>query len=51
VVGPECSDAWIDEGARVLVRGQRLVLLEERRLPAGVAQLARGGGMTVGEKS
>lgn len=53
VVGAEYADpAWLAEAARVLLRGQRLVLLTEQpaREPAGVELLAVGRGMWVGKK-
>src|SRR5216117_639344 len=52
VVGPErTSPAWLGEGLRVLLRGRRLVIEDERvTAPAGLKQLAMGEGMWVGEK-
>ncbi|OLC01908.1 MAG: hypothetical protein AUH78_10765 [Gemmatimonadetes bacterium 13_1_40CM_4_69_8] len=52
VVGPErTSTAWLGEALRVLLRGRRLVIEDERvTAPAGLKQLAMGEGMWVGEK-
>src|SRR5436189_6086444 len=52
VVGPErTSPAWLGEALRVLLRGRRLVIEDERAAPsAGVTQLAVGEGLWVGEK-
>lgn len=41
---------WLAEGVRVLLHGLRLVVEDERASPAGVAELARGAGLFVGEK-
>src|SRR2546422_788150 len=42
---------WIAEAQRVLLRGRRLVIEDERApLPDGVTQLAAGHGLLVGEK-
>jgi hypothetical protein len=38
------------EGVRVLLHGLRLVAEDEHASPAGVAELARGAGLFVGEK-
>jgi uncharacterized protein YbaR (Trm112 family) len=53
VVGSEYADAaWLAEGARVVLRGQQLVVLRERldAEPAGIDLLAVGRGMWVGKK-
>src|SRR5216117_722784 len=43
---------WIDEALRVLLRGRRLVIEDERATPgAGLKQLAVGEGLWVGEKT
>jgi uncharacterized protein YbaR (Trm112 family) len=48
--GAAAVEPWLAEGVRVLLRGLRLVLEDERASPAGVAELARGAGLFVGEK-
>jgi uncharacterized protein YbaR (Trm112 family) len=42
------SEPWLGEAARVLLPGLRLVIEDEGAAPAGVTELARGGGMFVG---
>jgi len=50
-VGAEyATTAWLLEAARVLLRGRRLVVLDEVSMPVGVGTLAIGDGMTVGDK-
>ena len=52
VVGGEHARApWLAEGARVLLRGLRLVVLAERVEVAGVEPLAAGQGMWVGQRT
>jgi hypothetical protein len=51
VLGADTAvEPWLAEGVRVLLRGLRLVVEDERASPAGVAELARGAGLFVGEK-
>lgn len=51
VVGAELAKTtWVGEGVRVLLRGRRLVVEDEEAAPAGLAQLAAGQGVWVGEK-
>lgn len=53
ILGGEYADPpWLAEGARVLLRGQHLVVLTERppEEPKGVEMLAVGRGMWVGKK-
>jgi uncharacterized protein YbaR (Trm112 family) len=51
VVGTGCdSCSWLSEAARVLLKGRRLVLLSESDLPPPIEEMARGDGMTVGQK-
>jgi len=52
VLGQEYAlPAWLAEGARVVLRGQRVVACAEGlTAPAGVAALASGQGMWVGRK-
>jgi hypothetical protein len=52
VLGEEYArSAWLAEGARVVLRGQRVVACAEGLTPpAGVAALASGQGMWVGRK-
>jgi hypothetical protein len=52
VLGEEyAAPAWLAEGARVLLRGQRVVATAENMTPpAGVTALASGQGMWVGRK-
>lgn len=50
-LGAEVStEPWIAEGTRILLRGRRLVIENERAHPVGVAQLAVADGLWVGEK-
>ena len=42
--------AWLREGVRVLLPGLRLAVEDERAAPDGISELARGGGLFVGEK-
>jgi uncharacterized protein YbaR (Trm112 family) len=53
VVGATAAAApWLAEAQRVLLRGRRYVLeTEGAELPAGIAELARGDGVIVGEKA
>ena len=51
VLGADVAvEPWLAEGVRLLLRGLRLVVEDERASPAGVAELARGAGLFVGEK-
>lgn len=53
VVGSEYADpGWLAESARVVLRGQQLVVLRERleQEPVGIDLLAVGRGMWVGKK-
>jgi len=51
VVGAELARTpWVAEGVRVLLPGRRLVVEDEQAAPAGMAQLASGQGVWVGEK-
>jgi len=52
VVGPDCAIAsWLAEAKRVLLRGRRLVIEDDRATPPeGVTRLAAGEGLWVGEK-
>ena len=52
VVGPDRAEApWLEEAARVLLRGRRFVVeREDVAPPVGTAQLAVGQGVWVGEK-
>jgi len=51
VIGAERARApWLAEGARLLLRGLRLVVLAERVEAPGVDRLASGDGMWVGER-
>jgi uncharacterized protein YbaR (Trm112 family) len=51
-LGADCAAApWPAEAARVLLRGLRLVIEDERASPDGIAELARGAGVFVGAKS
>ena len=50
VVGGEYTTAaWLSDAARVLLRGRRLVGLDDAPMPEGVDTLVTGGGVTVGE--
>ena len=42
---------WLAEATRVLLRGLRLVVEDERASPEGVSELARGAGVFVGAKT
>lgn len=51
VLGEEYADEiWSLHATRVLLRGMRLVALAELEAPRGIEQLAREGGMFVGER-
>lgn len=51
VLGGEVAEAMLDEAVRIVLRGQRVVILNEAvRLPDGLEELARGQGMVVGRK-
>lgn len=51
VIGAEhATEPWLAEGARVLLRGQRLVVLSEAVPPAGIEEMAVGQGTWVGRK-
>jgi uncharacterized protein YbaR (Trm112 family) len=51
-LGADCAAApWPAEAARVLLRGLRLVIEDERASPDGIAELARGAGVFVGAKT
>ncbi|HXV85313.1 MAG TPA: hypothetical protein VD793_01375 [Gemmatimonadales bacterium] len=51
VLGAEATAAWLEEGARVLLGGLRLVVLRPEVTPPGaVQQMASGHGLWVGEK-
>ena len=41
---------WLREGARILLPGLRLAVEDERASADGISELARGGGLFVGEK-
>jgi hypothetical protein len=52
VLGAEHSiEPWPEEGARLLLRGLRLVALAEDVHCAGIERLASGSGMTVGRRT
>jgi uncharacterized protein YbaR (Trm112 family) len=52
VLGADCARApWPAEAARVLLRGLRVVIEDERASPDGISELARGAGVFVGEKA
>lgn len=52
VLGADCAgEPWLADGARVLLRGLRFVAENEEARPEGIADLARGAGLLVGEKS
>lgn len=44
------AEPWVSDGVRVLLNGLRLVVEDERASLAGIAELARGAGILVGEK-
>jgi uncharacterized protein YbaR (Trm112 family) len=51
VLGADAAAApWLAEGVRVLLHGLRYVVEDEHASPAGIAELARGAGLFVGEK-
>ena len=51
VLGADAAvEPWLGGGVRVLLHGLRLVVEDERASPAGIAELARGAGLFVGEK-
>lgn len=51
-VGRELAhEPWLSEGARVLLKGLRLVAQAEQAVVPGVTQLAAGRGLWVGEKN
>lgn len=51
VIGSEhCQPHWLEESARILLSGQRLVALAELDGVDGLETLAVGGGMWVGRK-
>ena len=51
VVGKEyCRAHWLEEGARVLLKGLRLVVADESVKVAGVEEMASGDGMWLGYK-
>ena len=45
------ASAWLGEAARILLPGLRLAVEDERASPEGISELARGGGLFVGEKA
>jgi uncharacterized protein YbaR (Trm112 family) len=49
--GDHADAAWVREGARILLPGLRLAIEDERASPEGISELARGGGLFVGEKA
>lgn len=50
-LGDGCaSGPWLAEGARVLLRGLRFVAESADAAPDGIAELARGPGLLVGER-
>lgn len=52
VLGAGCAGGpWPAEAARVLLRGLRAVIEDERASPDGISELARGAGVFVGEKA
>ena len=51
VVGAEyAAEQWLAEAARLVLRGLRLVVLQEGASVAGVAQLASKNGIWVGQR-
>jgi uncharacterized protein YbaR (Trm112 family) len=51
-LGADCAAApWLGEAARVLLRGLRVVVEDERASPDGISELARGAGVFVGAKT
>jgi hypothetical protein len=52
VLGSEhAREPWLEEAARLLLRGLRLVALAEDVSCPGIERLASGSGMTVGQRS
>jgi uncharacterized protein YbaR (Trm112 family) len=52
VVGPDyCDEHWLEESARVLLRGQRLVVAAADVMVNGVRRLAAADGVWVGERT
>jgi len=52
VLGADAAgEPWLAEAARVLLRGLRAVVEDERASPEGITELARGAGVFVGAKS
>jgi len=52
VLGADCAGApWPAEAARILLRGMRIVIEDERASPDGISELARGAGVFVGERA
>lgn len=52
VIGAEAAtDVWATEATRILLRGRRLVVENEKVRPAGVTQLAVADGLWVGERA
>jgi len=50
-LGADCAaEPWLGEAARVLLRGLRVVVEDERASPDGISELARGAGVYVGAK-
>ena len=51
VLGADAAaEPWLAEGTRVLLRGLRFVVEDERASPDGISELARGAGLFVGER-
>ncbi len=51
-VGADHADAaWLGEAGRILLPGLRLAVEDERASADGISELARGGGLFVGEKA
>lgn len=51
VLGADCAgEPWLAEGARLLLGGLRMVVEDEGAAPEGVAELARGAGVSVWER-
>ncbi len=52
VVGAEHAAApWLDEASRVLLKGQRLVVLREGIEPSGLTKMMSAAGLWAGEKN
>ena len=50
-LGADHADAgWLSEAGRILLPGLRLAVEDDRASPDGISELARGGGLFVGEK-